>query len=76
MSTRTGAGCRTLLTPQPSDAQIARVVEAVSAAGGLDYARERALRLAEQAEGWTRFPASPAREALRATIAYVLERRR
>ncbi len=37
--------------PEPSDAQIAEVIMAVSRAGGLEYARERALRLAQQAEG-------------------------
>ena len=38
-------------TPEPDDAQIAEVVAAVAEAGGLDYARERALRLAQQADG-------------------------
>jgi geranylgeranyl pyrophosphate synthase len=49
----------------------------VSDAGGLDYARERALRLAGQAdEELDRLPATPARDALRASIAYVVDRRR
>ncbi len=53
------------------------MVEAVSEAGGLDYARERALGLAEQAdEELDRLPASSARDALRASIAYVVDRRR
>ena len=47
------------------------------AAGGLEYARERAQRLAQQAEAeLDGCPPSPAREALRASITYVLERRR
>jgi octaprenyl-diphosphate synthase len=66
-----------LHTPEPTDAQIHAVVEAVSDAGGLEYARERALRLAEQAEEeLDRLPESPARDALRASIAYVVDRRR
>jgi octaprenyl-diphosphate synthase len=66
-----------LLTPEPSDAQIQSVVEAVAEAGGLDYAHERAVRLAQQADGeLDRLPPSPARDALRASIAYVVDRRR
>jgi len=66
-----------LHTPEPTDGQIHAVVEAVSEAGGLDYARERAIRLAEQAEEeLERLPASPARDALRDSIAYVVDRRR
>lgn len=68
---------RLLQTPEPSGDQVAEVVEAVARAGGLDYARERALRFAQQAEGELDvLPASPAREALRASIAYVADRRR
>jgi geranylgeranyl pyrophosphate synthase len=49
----------------------------VAEAGGLDYARERALRLAEQADAeLDRLSPSPARDALRASIAYVVDRRR
>ena len=66
-----------LHTPEPTDAQIQAVVAAVADAGGLDYARERALRLAEQADGeLDALPASPARDALRASITYVVDRRR
>jgi octaprenyl-diphosphate synthase len=66
-----------LLTPEPTDAQIHAVVEAVSEAGGLEYARARALRQAELADQeLDRLPASPARDALRASIAYVVDRRR
>ncbi len=68
---------RLLQTPEPSSDQVAEVVEAVARAGGLDYARERALRFAQQAEGELDvLPSSPAREALRASIAYVADRKR
>jgi octaprenyl-diphosphate synthase len=66
-----------LRTPEPSDQQIHAVVDAVAEAGGLDYARGRALRLAEQADAeLDRLPPSPARDGLRASIAYVVDRRR
>ncbi len=66
-----------LLAPEPTDEQIHEVVESVAEAGGLDYARERALRLAQQADGeLDRLPPSPARDALRASITYVVDRRR
>lgn len=64
-------------SPEPDDAQIAEVIAAVSGAGGLEYARERALRLAQQADGeLDQLEASPARDALRASITYVVDRRR
>jgi octaprenyl-diphosphate synthase len=66
-----------LQAPEPTDAQIQAVVDAVAEAGGLEYARERALRLAEQADvELDRLSPSPARDALRASIAYVVDRRR
>ncbi|HJR15507.1 MAG TPA: hypothetical protein VJ808_01535, partial [Gemmatimonadales bacterium] len=62
---------------EPSDSQISEVIMTVSRAGGLDYARERALRLAQVAEGELDvLQPSAAREALRASIAYVIDRRR
>ena len=62
---------------EPDDGQIAEVIETVAEAGGLDYARERALRLAQQADGELDYlPSSPARDALRASITYVVDRRR
>jgi octaprenyl-diphosphate synthase len=68
---------RLLQTPEPSDPQIAEVIMTVSRAGGLEYARERALRLAQLAEGeLDLLPPSAAREALRASITYVIDRRR
>jgi octaprenyl-diphosphate synthase len=64
-------------TPEPTDGLIQEVVAAVADAGGLDYARGRALQLAEQADReLDRLTPSPAREALRASITYVVDRRR
>jgi geranylgeranyl pyrophosphate synthase len=43
----------------------------------LDYARDRALRLAQQADAeLDLLQASAARDALRASITYVIDRRR
>ena len=68
---------RLLHTAEPSDAQIAEVIAAVTAAGGMDYARERALRLAQQADSELDvLSPSAARDALRASITYVIDRRR
>jgi octaprenyl-diphosphate synthase len=68
---------RLLLAPEPSDEQIAEVMQAVARAGGLEYARERALRLAQVAEAELDvLPSSTARDALRASITYVIDRRR
>jgi octaprenyl-diphosphate synthase len=62
--------------PAPSDDRIAGVVRAVSRHGGLEYARARAQRHAESADrALDNLPASAARDALRASIPYVLERR-
>ena len=64
-------------SPEPTDAQIQAVIGAVTEAGGLEYARERALRLAQQADAeLDALAPSPARDALRAGITYVVERRR
>jgi octaprenyl-diphosphate synthase len=64
-------------TAEPDDARIGDVISAVAEAGGLDYARERALRLAQQADGeLDALPASAARDALRSAITYVVDRRR
>jgi octaprenyl-diphosphate synthase len=68
---------RLLHAPEPSDDQIAEVIEVVRGAGGLEYARERALRMAQVAEGeLDLLPPSAARDALRASITYVIDRRR
>ena len=67
---------RLLHCPEPGDALIAEVIQAVSRAGGLDYARERALQLAQQADTeLDLLQPSAAREALRASITYVIDRR-
>jgi octaprenyl-diphosphate synthase len=67
---------RLLHTPEPSDAQIAEVILTVGRVGGLEYARERALQLAQQAEGeLDLLSPSAARDALRASITYVIDRR-
>ena len=62
--------------PNPGDDIVADVVRRVEAAGGLEYARRRAAELAQQAESELEIlPPSPAREALRDSIAYAVERR-
>jgi len=67
---------RLLHSPEPGDTLIAEVIQAVSRAGGLDYARERALQLAQQADTeLDLLQPSAAREALRASITYVIDRR-
>ncbi len=66
-----------LRNAEPDDRQIATVIEAVGRAGGLAYARERALRFAQLAETeLDLLSPSTAREALRASISYVLDRKR
>jgi octaprenyl-diphosphate synthase len=65
-----------MTTPEPADALVADVIQRVIAAGGLDYARRRALELAQQADTELDvLPPSPARDALRDSIAYAVERR-
>ncbi|HEY3935120.1 MAG TPA: polyprenyl synthetase family protein [Gemmatimonadales bacterium] len=66
-----------LQNPEPDDAAIASVVAAVAAHGGLEQARARAQRLAAQADDeLDSLPETPARASLRASLTYVLERRR
>jgi len=65
-----------LATPEPDDGLVGDVIRRVAAAGGLDYARRRALELAQQAEAELELlPPSRARDALRDSIAYAVERR-
>jgi octaprenyl-diphosphate synthase len=65
-----------LRSAEPADEQITDVIGAVARAGGLEYARERAQRLGQQADAeLDLLPSSPARDALRASITYVLDRR-
>jgi octaprenyl-diphosphate synthase len=67
---------RLMGTADPSDAQVAEVIQLAEAAGGLEYARRRALDLAQQADAeLSVVPPSPFREALRDCIAYAVERR-
>ena len=66
-----------MATSEPTGAQLAAVVSAVAERGGLLYARERAQQHCAQAEAaLDELPPSPARETLRASLTYVLERRR
>ncbi len=65
-----------MAAPEPSEQQIAAVVGAVARHGGLRYATDRAERLVEQAdEELASLPPTGARETLRQSLAYVLERR-
>jgi octaprenyl-diphosphate synthase len=68
---------RLMATAEPPDQLITDVIRAVAGAGGLEYARDRAQLLASQAESALEsLTPSPATEALRASITYVLDRRR
>jgi octaprenyl-diphosphate synthase len=63
-------------TEAPDDDLIADVVEVVSKAGGIDYARRRGEQFALDAEEALRvLPESPVRSALTDAIAYVMDRR-
>ncbi|MGH7612638.1 MAG: polyprenyl synthetase family protein [Gemmatimonadales bacterium] len=67
---------RLMATAAPSDAQVAQVIHMVEAAGGLENASRRALDLAQRAEAeLAALPAGTARESLRDSIAYAVERR-
>jgi octaprenyl-diphosphate synthase len=67
---------RLMEMPDPSDHIVADVIRAVEAAGGLEYARGRALERAQQAEAeLDALAPTPAREALRDCITYAVERR-
>ena len=63
-------------TPDPGDELVAEVIRLVEATGGLDYARRRALELAQQADAELDvLPSSAARDALGDSITYAVERR-
>jgi octaprenyl-diphosphate synthase len=63
--------------PEPSDDAIADVVGWVHDRGGVDYARERADRYADEAASALReVPRGPATDALHAAIAYATRRTR
>jgi octaprenyl-diphosphate synthase len=60
----------------PSDALVAEVVGIVSDVGGLEYARSRGARFADEAnEALAGLPETPARAALADAIVYVMDRR-
>jgi octaprenyl-diphosphate synthase len=66
-----------MASAEPSDSLVAEVIRLVEEAGGLAEARRRAGELAQQAEAELDvLPPSPARDALRDSIAYAVERRR
>jgi octaprenyl-diphosphate synthase len=63
--------------PEPTDEQIATVVEVVRQRGGLDYAREKALDYGRRAAAaLAGLPEGPPLHSLRASIIYATERRR
>ncbi len=63
-------------TAEPTESQIATVMEVVREAGGLDYARQRGEEYLGQAEAaLAGIPESPARAALTEAMFYVIERR-
>jgi len=64
-----------MATAAPADEQVAEVMRLVEASGGLEYARRHALEHAQQAEAELEIlPPSAAREALRDSITYAVER--
>lgn len=66
---------RLMASPDPPDDLVVEVMRAVELAEGLDYARRRAQEFAQRAETELEtLPPSPAREALRDSIAYAVER--
>jgi octaprenyl-diphosphate synthase len=66
-----------MASPEPSDRQIAQVIDHVRLRGGLDYARQRAHQHGETALAQLEhLPPGPSRDLLRASVTYVLERRR
>lgn len=68
---------RLMATPEPGEADILPVIEAVRECGGLDYARARAQGFIAAAEADLEvLDPGVARETLRASLGYVLDRRR
>ena len=65
-----------LENPEPGDSDIVRVVDAVRECGGLEYAHLRAQSFCARAEAALEaLQPSAAREQLRASLSYVVERR-
>ncbi len=63
--------------PEPEDRSIERVIRAVSARGGIDYARERAASFADEAlAALTSLPNSPSARSLADAVHYAIDRRR
>ncbi|MEX2467610.1 MAG: polyprenyl synthetase family protein [Gemmatimonadota bacterium] len=61
----------------PSDEEIARIVEIVVGRGGLDYAQVRAAHYADLArEALEALPEGPSAAALEASVSYAVDRRR
>jgi octaprenyl-diphosphate synthase len=68
---------RLMETEAPPDGLIEEVVADVAERGGLAYARDRAHQFARRAEAELDvLPDSPSRETLRASLTYVLDRRK
>ena len=64
-----------MATPEPRDEQVAEVIRLVEVSGGLECARRHALEHAQHAEAELEtLPLSPARDALRDSITYAVER--
>ena len=71
-----GAVDALMANPEPAEAEIATVIEAVRRHGGLEYARTRAQTLMAEADAdLMALRPSPARELLRASLGFVLDRR-
>jgi len=65
-----------LENPEPSDQEIARVIQVVGECGGIEYARGRAQSFCAGAEAaLSALPPSAAREQLRSSLTFVQERR-
>ncbi len=66
-----------MATAEPTADQVARVVEHLWSAGGIDYARTRAQRFADAAlEELDSLPPNGDRDLLRASVGFVMERRK
>jgi octaprenyl-diphosphate synthase len=63
-------------TAEPTDAQVAEIVAVVAESGGLEYARQRGVEYAIEAEAaLATVPNGPAKAALAETLSYVMDRR-
>ncbi len=66
-----------MAAPEPTPEQVERVVAHVKAAGGIEYAKARAQRHGQEAYAeLNELPDGPARELLRASVNFVMERRK